>query len=59
VQLLIQGNESERTSLIQEGDAINIDVTAPGAILALGLIYIRSGYVLYLFSIVFVDFYYP
>jgi len=40
------GNENERTSLILEGDAINIDVTAPGAILALGLIYIRSGYVL-------------
>jgi anaphase-promoting complex subunit 1 len=38
-----QGCESERSSLIFEGDTINVDVTAPGAIIALGLMYIRSG----------------
>lgn len=27
----------------QEGDCVNIDVTAPGATLALGMIYFRSN----------------
>ena len=35
--------EQEKTSRIFEGDSINIDVTAPGATLALGLIFMRSG----------------
>ena len=29
--------------LVQEGDCINIDVTSPGATLALGLMFFRSG----------------
>jgi anaphase-promoting complex subunit 1 len=37
------GVESERCSRIHEGDMVNIDVTAPGAILALGMIYLKSG----------------
>ena len=41
-------NESERCSRIYEGDMINIDITAPGATLALGMIYLQSGYVLVL-----------
>jgi anaphase-promoting complex subunit 1 len=28
---------------IQEGESINIDVTSPGATLALGLMFLRSG----------------
>jgi hypothetical protein len=28
---------------VQEGDTINIDVTSPGATLALGLMFFRSG----------------
>ena len=35
--------ENERSSCVFEGDAINIDVTAAGATLALGLIFLRSG----------------
>ena len=35
--------ENERCSCVFEGDAINIDVTAAGATLALGLIFFRSG----------------
>ena len=34
---------NERCSCIYEGDSINTDVTAPGATLALGLIYMKSG----------------
>jgi len=37
------GNDSERCSRIHEGDMINTDVTAPGAMLALGMIYLQSG----------------
>ena len=37
------GGENERSSCVFEGDAINIDVTAAGATLALGLIFLRSG----------------
>ncbi len=36
-------NNSEKCSCIYEGDSINIDVTAPGATLALGLMYMKSG----------------
>ena len=36
-----QGNE--KCSCVFEGDSINTDVTAPGATLALGLIYMKSG----------------
>ena len=35
--------ENEKSSRIFEGDMINIDITAPGATLALGMIYHRSG----------------
>ena len=35
--------ESERCSRIYEGHMINIDVTAPGATIALGMIYLRTG----------------
>eukprot|EP00548_Thalassiothrix_antarctica_P012569 CAMPEP_0194162190 /NCGR_PEP_ID=MMETSP0152-20130528/79363_1 /TAXON_ID=1049557 /ORGANISM="Thalassiothrix antarctica, Strain L6-D1" /LENGTH=1229 /DNA_ID=CAMNT_0038872073 /DNA_START=279 /DNA_END=3966 /DNA_ORIENTATION=- len=35
--------ENERSSRVYEGDYINHDVTAPGALLALGLIYLKSG----------------
>lgn len=35
--------DQEKTSRIYEGDSINTDVTAPGATLALGLIFMRSG----------------
>jgi len=34
---------NERCSCIYEGESINIDVTAPGATLALGLMYMQSG----------------
>jgi len=34
---------AEKCSCIYEGDSINIDVTAPGATLALGLMYMKSG----------------
>ena len=34
---------SEKCSCVFEGESINTDVTAPGAILALGLIYMKSG----------------
>jgi len=37
------GTESERCARIYEGDSINHDVTAPGALLALGLTYLKSG----------------
>ena len=37
------GGESERCSRVHEGDTINNDVTAPGALLALGLMYLKSG----------------
>jgi len=33
----------EKNCRIYEGDMINLDVTSPGATLALGLMYIRSG----------------
>ena len=46
-------NESERCSRIYEGDMINIDITAPGATLALGMIYLQSGYVLVLNLVTF------
>ena len=36
-------NTADKCSCIYEGDSINIDVTAPGATLALGLIYMKSG----------------
>jgi anaphase-promoting complex subunit 1 len=35
--------DQEKTSRIFEGDSININVTAPGATLAIGLIFMRSG----------------
>lgn len=35
--------DNEKCSTIHEGDLINTDVTAPGATLALGLIYMKSG----------------
>uniref|UniRef100_A0A7S4MEE8 Anaphase-promoting complex subunit 1 C-terminal domain-containing protein n=1 Tax=Odontella aurita TaxID=265563 RepID=A0A7S4MEE8_9STRA len=34
--------EQERCSCIHEGESINIDVTAPGSILALGLMYLQT-----------------
>jgi anaphase-promoting complex subunit 1 len=34
---------SEKCSCVYEGDSINTDVTAPGATLALGFIYMKSG----------------
>jgi anaphase-promoting complex subunit 1 len=39
----ITGNESESCFSIFEGDTVNTDVTAPGATLALGLMYLKSG----------------
>jgi hypothetical protein len=36
-------NDNERSSRIFEGDTINTDITAPGATLALGLMYMKSG----------------
>lgn len=36
-------NGNEKCSCIHEGDSINTDVTSPGATLALGLIYMKSG----------------
>eukprot|EP00980_Cylindrotheca_fusiformis_P031132 scaffold25862_cov152-Cylindrotheca_fusiformis.AAC.3 len=36
-------NANEKCSCIFEGDSINTDVTAPGATLALGMIYMMSG----------------
>jgi len=38
-----QSGEQVKCSRIYEGEYINTDVTAPGATLALGLMYIRSG----------------
>jgi anaphase-promoting complex subunit 1 len=35
--------ENEKCSVIFEGDSINTDVTAPGAVLALGLMYMKTG----------------
>ncbi len=35
--------ENEKSSRIYEGNMINVDITAPGATLALGMIYHRSG----------------
>jgi hypothetical protein len=35
--------EGERCSRVYEGDAINNDVTASGALIALGLMYMKSG----------------
>jgi len=35
--------DSERSSRIYEGPMINTDITAPGATLAVGMIYHRSG----------------
>ena len=41
---IISGNnDGEKCSRIHEGDTINNDVTAPGATLALGLMYLKSG----------------
>jgi len=37
------GGDHEICSKIYEGDNINVDITAPGATLALGMIYLRSG----------------
>lgn len=37
--------ESERCARVHEGETINNDVTAPGALLALGLMYMKSRYV--------------
>lgn len=39
------GGDGERCARVHEGDTINNDVTAPGALLALGLMYMKSGYV--------------
>jgi len=39
----IPNAESERCYSIFEGDTVNTDVTAPGATLALGLMYMKSG----------------
>jgi anaphase-promoting complex subunit 1 len=36
-------SSSERCSCIYEGESINTDITAPGATLALGLMYMKSG----------------
>ena len=36
-------SESERSSCLYEGDMVNTDITAPGATLALGLMYMKSG----------------
>jgi anaphase-promoting complex subunit 1 len=36
-------NDSDRSSRIYEGPMINTDITAPGATIALGMIYHRSG----------------
>ena len=36
-------SSAEKCSCIYEGESINIDVTAPGATLALGLMYMKSG----------------
>ena len=36
-------NGNEKSSRIYEGNMINVDITAPGATLALGMIYHRSG----------------
>jgi anaphase-promoting complex subunit 1 len=43
VQASVGGMESERCSRVYEGDTINNDITAPGALLALGLIFMKSG----------------
>jgi anaphase-promoting complex subunit 1 len=39
----VSAGNIERCSCIYEGESINIDVTAPGATLALGLMYMKSG----------------
>jgi hypothetical protein len=39
----VHGNEGDKCSLIHEGKLINTDVTAPAAIIALGLMYLKSG----------------
>jgi anaphase-promoting complex subunit 1 len=39
----VSSSNNERSSVIYEGESINIDVTAPGATLALGLMYLKSG----------------
>jgi anaphase-promoting complex subunit 1 len=39
----ISSGNSEKCSCIYEGESINTDVTAPGATLALGLMYMKSG----------------
>ena len=36
-------HEPERCSCILEGNAINTDITAPGATIALALMYLRTG----------------
>ena len=36
-------NSNEKCSCVVEGESINTDITAPGATLALGLIYMKSG----------------
>lgn len=36
-------SNGNRSYQVQEGDTINVDVTSPGATLALGLMYLRSG----------------
>lgn len=41
----LSSGENEKCSRIFEGDTINTDVSAPGATLALGLMYMKSGYV--------------
>jgi hypothetical protein len=39
----VPGGDNEKCSTIHEGDLINTEVTAPGATLALGLMYMKSG----------------
>ncbi len=41
----LSSGDNEKCSRIFEGDTINTDVSAPGATLALGLMYLKSGYV--------------
>lgn len=45
--LLFSGSQKEKYKLasfqVREGDTVNIDVTAPGATLALGLMYFNTG----------------
>jgi hypothetical protein len=49
------GGDGERCARVHEGDTINNDVTAPGALLALGLMYMKSGYVTVWFCDFFSD----